>query len=88
MKVFIIEAGCISVGVWAEGEKTVDHEAHWIASVWYQYLRDTNCHSHAYNMPLMNDQKSVAKVQRNVTVYVKVCSVFMASIHKFNIYGQ
>jgi len=36
----------------------------------------------------MSDQKSVAKVQRNVTVYVKSTQFFVESIHKFKIYGQ
>lgn len=91
MKDFIIEVGCISVGVWAEGEETVQHKAKSIANVEYQHLRDTDCYSHAYNMSVMSDRKSTAKVQRNVSGFVcvlKVHSIFAGSTHEFNIHGQ
>ena len=84
----MIETGCISVGVWAEGSKTVGHETQSIANVRYQHLRDTDCHSYAYSMLIMIDQKYVAKVPRSVTEYVRLLSVSVESINKFNICGQ
>jgi hypothetical protein len=51
-------------------------------------LRDTDYHSHAYNTWMMSDHKSVANVQRNAAICIKVHSVFVESIHKLKIHKQ
>jgi hypothetical protein len=54
-------------------------------NVMYRYVRHVFVNLLAYNISIVSDCKSVTKIGRNL-VCVKVFSVFLKTVHGFNIF--